>query len=114
MRREKTKSATVSIKFCEFEMPPMQDILILGKYAPIGTEAARRMADVLSPDQYEVIKVEHTKIEAIVVRRKILSIISRNQLTKVVIEEVEDFISDSTVFKANINIEINVKRSIEL
>lgn len=60
-----TKKADIKMRMSEFEMPPMQDALFVGRHAPIGPEAARRMVDVLSPDQYEILEVEHAIIEAI-------------------------------------------------
>jgi hypothetical protein len=46
-----TRKATLSLKISEFEVPPMQDLLIIGKKAPVGTEAVRRMAEALSPER---------------------------------------------------------------
>jgi hypothetical protein len=37
------KKADILIRFSEFEIPPMQDVLIVGRKAPIGPEAARRI-----------------------------------------------------------------------
>lgn len=41
---ETVKRAEINMRLSEFEMPPMQDILIVGKKAPIGPEAARRIS----------------------------------------------------------------------
>ena len=70
-----TLKAEITMRISEFEMPPMQDILIVGKRAPIGPEAARRMVDILSPDQYEIIKVDHPGIEAMVVRKTLFNML---------------------------------------
>ncbi|MBO8129218.1 MAG: hypothetical protein H0Z39_08490 [Peptococcaceae bacterium] len=45
------KKAEIQLSLSEFEIPPMQDVLLVGNEAPIGPEAARRMVDALSPDQ---------------------------------------------------------------
>ena len=68
-KKDGTKKVEINIRFSEFEMPPMQDILLVGKRAPIGPEAARRMVDILSPEQYEIVKIEHEYIEAVVIRK---------------------------------------------
>ncbi|MDK2800635.1 MAG: hypothetical protein PWP27_1649 [Clostridiales bacterium] len=111
---EKSKNADISIRFSEFEIPPMQDVLVVGKNAPIGPEAARRMADILSPDQYDIIKINHDSVEAIIVRKTILNMIPSEKLLPIIIDEVNEFVSINSVYKANIQIVINVKRSIEL
>lgn len=61
---DSTKKAEITMRMSEFEMPPVQDALIVGKRAPIGPEAARRMVDILSPNQYEIVKVDHKCAEA--------------------------------------------------
>lgn len=113
-RIDGTKKAEVNMRFSEFEMPPMQDVLIVGKMAPIGPEAARRMVDILSPDQYEIIKVEHDYVEAIVVRRSLLKMLAREKLISIIMEEGGKIANESMIIKAQVNITLNVSKSIDL
>lgn len=113
-KSEGTKKAEISMRFSEFEMPPMQDILVVGKRAPIGPEAARRMVDILSPDQYEIVKIEHHCVEAVVVRRTILNMLPQDKLIPIIMEEVERIANEDMIIKAQVNITINVSRSIDL
>ncbi|MCR1898609.1 hypothetical protein NSA47_06330 [Irregularibacter muris] len=113
-KTEGTKKAEINMRLSEFEMPPMQDALIVGKKAPIGPEAARRMVDILSPEQYEIIKVQHKYIEAIVVRKALLNMLSKDKLIPIIIEEGEGIANESMVIKAQVNITLNVSKSIEL
>ncbi|MDI3535367.1 MAG: hypothetical protein PWQ82_1732, partial [Thermosediminibacterales bacterium] len=48
---EPLRKADITIKLSEFEIPPMQDIMLVGKKAPIGPEAVRQMVDAVSPEQ---------------------------------------------------------------
>ncbi|MGE5629872.1 MAG: hypothetical protein ACM3TR_02105 [Caulobacteraceae bacterium] len=111
---EGVKRAEINMRFSEFEMPPMQDVLIVGKKAPIGPEAARRMVDVLSPDQYEIVKVQHDCIEAIVIRRSLMNILHEDKLISIIMEEGGKIANESMIIKAQINITLNVSKSIEL
>jgi len=113
-RIEGTKKAEINMRFSEFEMPPMQDVLIVGKMAPIGPEAAKRMVDILSPDQYEIIKVEHNFVEAVVIRRSLLSMLPREKLISIIMEEGEKIANESMIIKAQVNITLNVSKSIDL
>jgi hypothetical protein len=113
-RIEGTKKAEINMRFSEFEMPPMQDVLIVGKRAPIGPEAARRMVDILSPDQYEIVKVEHTYVEAIVVRRSLLNMIPKEKIVSIIMEEGGKIANESMIIKAQIGITLNVSKSIDL
>lgn len=111
---EGTKKAEINMHFSEFEMPPMQDVLIVGKRAPIGPEAARRMVDILSPEQYEIIKIEHECVEAVVIRKSLINILPKDKLISVIMEEGGKIANESMIIKAQINITVHVSKSIDL
>jgi hypothetical protein len=109
-----TKKADIVMRLSEFEMPPMQDALIVGKRAPIGPEAARRMVDILSPEQYEIIKINHPAVEAIVIRKTLLNILEQEKLIEVIMEEGGKIANDNMIIKAQISITVEVSKSVEL
>ncbi len=111
---ESTKKAEITMRLSEFEVPPMQDVLIVGKKAPIGPEAARRMVDILSPEQYEIVEIDHPIIEAIVIRKSLTYMISREKLIALVLEEGGKVANESTIIKAHISILLHVSKSIDL
>lgn len=108
------KKAEVNLRLSEFEMPPMQDVLIVGNRAPIGPEAAKRMVDVLSPDQYKIIPVDHNIVEAIVVRKALLNLLPEEKLLTFILEEGERIANENMIIKAQVNIVLHVSKSIEL
>lgn len=109
-----TRKATLSMKITEFEVPPMKDLLIIGKKAPVGPEAVRRMAEALSPDQFVIIKVEHPKIEAVLIRNTLFEMIDEDQLLKIIVEEVEDLINETMVLRSEFKVAVSVQREVEL
>ena len=111
---ENSRAADISIRLSEFEIPPMQDVLLIGKKAPIGPEAAKRMVDALSPEQYEVIPVDEGPLEALVVRKNLLKLIPQEKLLSILLEEGLKITTESTVIKAQINVVVIVKRQIDL
>jgi len=113
-KRESTRTAEITLRLSEFEFPPMQDVLLIGRKAPIGPESARKMADVLSPDQYEIISLEHHFFEAAIVRKSLLTIIPQEKLLMVVLEECEKISPESLVLKIHVSVVVNVKRVVEL
>ena len=96
------------------EMPPMQDVLIVGKKAPIGPEAARRMADILSPEQYVVEKIDHPIIEALVIKRSLLRVLPKEKLIPVVTEEGGTLADEQALIKVQVSIVLQVSKSLEL
>ena len=111
---EDTKKAEISIHLSEFEMPPMQDVLIVGRKAPIGPEAAKRMVDVLSPDQYEIIHIDHPTIEAIVIRKVLLNMMPEEKLSEIILEEGERIVDASMIIKAQLTITLHISKTIDL
>ncbi|WP_371366487.1 hypothetical protein SRRS_08280 [Sporomusa rhizae] len=111
---ESSKKVELSMRLSEFEIPPMQDVLIIGKKAPIGSEAAKRMVNILSPDQYEIKKLEHPSIEAIVIRKSLLNMLPQDKLISLVLEEGEKIANETMIVKVQLNITIIVSKSIEV
>lgn len=112
--KEYGRKAEISLKFSEFEMPPMQDILIVGKKAPIGPGAVRRMVDAISPEQYEVIPVENEVIEALVIKKSVLKFVPLEKLKELIIDESLKISDEKSVIKAQIDIVVASKKVIDL
>ena len=113
-KNQGTKTAEVSMYFSEFEVPPMQDVLIIGKRSPIGPEAARRMVDMLSPEQYEVIKIEHRFIEAVVIKKSLINLIPKDKLISIILEEGGKIADETMIIKAQVSVTLHVSKSISL
>lgn len=113
-KKVSSRKATLSLKMSEFEVPPMQDLLVIGRKAPIGPEAVRRMAEALSPEQFTIIKIEHSKVEAVLIRNSLLQMLDKEVLISIVLEEAERLISDTMVIRSELKIEVSVKREVEL
>ncbi|WP_127486783.1 hypothetical protein [Paenibacillus ehimensis] len=108
------RKATLSLKISEFEVPPMQDLLIIGKKAPIGPEAVKRMAQALSPEQFTIVKLDHAKIEAVLIRNSILQMLDERLLMQIILEEADRLISDNMVLRSELKISVSVQREVEL
>jgi hypothetical protein len=111
---EPQRKADITIKLSEFEIPPMQDILLVGKRAPIGPEAVRRMVDAVSPEQYEIVRLNHEVFEAVVVKKSLLRLLPKEKLLPVVIDEGNRIASENMVIKAQVNITIQISRTVDL
>lgn len=109
-----TRRAEVFLQLTEFEIPPIQDCLVLGKRAPIGTEAARLMIESVSPNQFQVVRVDHPTIEAVIIRKALLKAISQEKLVGLVLEEAEKILSDFMALKVRIHVTVHAAREVHL
>lgn len=107
-----SKKAVISLKISDFELPPMQDILIVGRKAQIGPEAARRMADALSPDQYTIIPTDHPKVEAVLIRTSLFDMLDRSLLLELVLQEADGMFNDTMVLRSELKVSFSVEREV--
>lgn len=112
--KEGSKKVEINIRLSEFEVPPIQDVLVVGKKAPIGPEAARRMVDVLSPDQYDILKIDHPFIEAIIIRKALCRILSPEKIIKLIVEESEKIMDEDMLIKMQLDISLQISKVIDL
>ncbi|WP_347490297.1 hypothetical protein [Desulfoscipio sp. XC116] len=110
----RNKKANLQIRFSEFDLPPMQDLLLIGKRAPIGPEATRRMINALAPGQYEVILIENSNIEAIAVKTSLFNWIPRDTLIKTILEEGIKLTSAQSLIKAKLEISVSVFKEVDI
>jgi len=108
------KKANLEIRFSEFDLPPMQDLLIIGRRAPIGPEATRRMIDALAPGQYEVILVKSGDVEAIAIKTSLFNWISRDILIKTILEEGIKYTSAQSLIKAKLEISVSIFKEVDI
>ena len=94
---DRTKKVSVQMGISIFKIPPCEDILVIGKKAPIGKNAAMKMLECCAPDQFELIEVENSLIDALVIKKGFTKLIGKNQLTKTIIEEVSSLMEEKSI-----------------
>ncbi|KJS14853.1 MAG: hypothetical protein VR69_15265 [Peptococcaceae bacterium BRH_c4b] len=106
------RKAEMNIRFSEFELPPMQDVLVIGRRAPIGPEAVRRMVDALAPEQYELIIFDDGPVEAVAVRISLFRWISKDLLLDNLLEETLKINIEKTLLKVKLDLTISVCKEV--
>ena len=106
--------ANLHIRFSDFDIPPMQDLLLIGRRAAIGPEAARRMIEALAPGQYEVVLVENSDIEAIVIRTSLYNWMPRDTLVQTILEEGTKFSNSRSLIKAKMEITVSIFKEVDI
>ncbi|MFC0596557.1 hypothetical protein ACFFFP_10345, partial [Thermus composti] len=97
-----------------FEIPLLWDVLLIGRHAPIGPEAARRMAESLAPGQFTLLKVEKGPVEALLVRKNLLQALEPKALEEVLLEELAPLLSEEQVVRAQVEVVLYTGRTIRL
>jgi len=111
---EPGRKALFSMKLSEFEIPPIQDVLLIGRRAPIGPEAVKRMIDLMCPGQYEIHLIEEGPLEAVVIRKSLSKMVSNEKLLEIVLNEANKVASETTLLKAQVDIVLAISLEVEL
>lgn len=96
----------VKMKLRVFMVPPINDALVIGKNAPIGSEAWRRALALLLVLPFESIKIEDDIIEEILVQKRILRKIPQDRLIMLIYNKVKPFMSPEEVIHLDIHAEL--------
>lgn len=72
------------------------------------------MAEALSPEQFTLLKIDHPKIEAVLLRNSLLQMMDEKLLMKIILEESERMISESMVLRSELKIALSVQREVDL
>ena len=111
---EQTKKILVQMEVAIFRIPPCEDVLVIGKKAPIGKNAAMNMLETCTPDQFEMIEVENSNIEAMIAKKGIVKLLGRDRLRQVIIDEVAPLMGESGLLHICLNVKLISTATIEV
>ena len=91
------------VEICIFKIPPCHDIIVIGKKAPIGKHAVEIMLETIAPGMFQAVPIQHSKIEALVVRNSHLNLFGKEQIVDLIISEIESQMDDTAVLNIGLN-----------
>lgn len=105
----------LTLKMCEFSLPPIRDGAVIGRRAAIGPRALFDAVDRMLPGMYELIVVDdHAVIEAIIVRKDRVRLLDRARLLDVFIRHAESLMTDTSIVQVEVDGELSVRMDLEL
>ncbi len=104
------RSLRLHMEIQHFELPPIRDVLLVGKNTPIGPKAIYRALEELTPGIFELIFVEHNHIEALIIRKTHLRKIDKDHLVRLLIQETENILDDTDTLHVKLDLTIETFR----
>jgi len=101
------------MRFTQFELPPVKNALIIGKKSVVGPTAIEHAFEGLMPRAYQMVRVDHPIIEAILMRSADLRRVPVERLTQVLLKHAEKFMNETDTLHVELNIEIAVEEKLE-
>jgi len=100
----------LSVRLREFDLPPVRDGVLVSRRAPIGPRALFEALDRMLPDTYELIPIQgHPTVEAAVVRKSRLRLVSRERLVNLLVRYSEALLNGPTIVQFEIDGEVSVQ-----
>lgn len=100
------RKTQISAQVGEYAIPPLKDMLVLGRQAPIGCIAMRRAVELLVTASYEHIEIEDDVVSDILVRQRLLQRISRDKLIDFVLTHIKPMMGIDEVMHAAIDVKV--------
>ena len=99
---KKPKAAyTISISCEPVNLPPFNDILVLTHQCPQGKMGVTKCLHLLSPDDFEMVLVQHETVEALIVNKKILKKIPSQKIIETLSQTVFPMVSQGEIIKVD-------------
>jgi hypothetical protein len=93
----------------EYVIPPIKDMLVLGKRAPIGCIAMRRALELLVKTPFEHIEIEDDVISDILVRQPLLRRLPREKLERYVLDQVKPLMGPEEVLHVAVDVRVTLE-----
>ena len=91
------------LEICSFKIPPCQDIIAIGKQAPVGKHGVQIMLDAIAPDLFLTIELKHPTIEVLIIRKTLIKLFGKEHLVKLVVKEIECLMDETAVLNIGLN-----------
>ncbi|HOX31761.1 MAG TPA: hypothetical protein PLB91_05485 [Spirochaetales bacterium] len=100
-------SFVVDLDFEAIKLPPVTDILVLGKKVPQGKMGVLHSFQLISPDSFEMIEVEGERnVEAIIISKSLLTKLRKEQVLDILSEYVFPYVARGESIKVNFDVHI--------
>lgn len=102
----------ISARISEYAMPPVNEILVLGRDAPIGCIAMRRALELLVKTPFEHIEFDGDEVIAdILVRESLLRRLPRERLIEFVLNRIKPMMGPDEVMHLDLEVTILLEES---
>lgn len=107
MTVETQSKAYINARVSEYAIPPIRDMLVLGKDSPIGCIAMRRALELLIKTPFEHIELENDDvISDILVRVPILKRVPKEQLINYVLTHIKPLLGQEEVLHVEVDVSV--------
>ena len=100
---------TLKARVREFGVPPIHDVLVLGKQSPIGCAAIRKAIEFLVASPFDHLEFQDDVISDIIVRRAIMRRIPEDKLIAFVLTQIKPLMTADEILHIDLEVEVAIE-----
>lgn len=99
----------VTARISEYAIPPVDDVLVLGKDSMVGCIAMRRALELLAVTPYEHIEIENDEIISdILVRKQLLRRMPKEDLVEFILSQIKPLLGAEEILQIHLDVEVHL------
>ncbi len=102
------QSFNISLEFKDITLPPFRDILILAKKCPHGIKGITRCFHLIAQDEFELIEIDNSTIEAFLVNKRILKKVPISVVIDILTKKVFPHVNIGDMVKVDLDVTVKV------
>ena len=101
------RKAHINARISEYAIPPIKDMLVLGKDAAVGCIAMRRALELLIKSPFEHIELDNDDtISDILVRQALLRRVPKDELIAFVLTQVKPLLGSEEILQVDVTVDV--------
>jgi hypothetical protein len=101
---------TISAEVMEYAIPPIRDMLVLGRNATVGCIALRRALELLIKSPYEHIEIAGDDVLSdILVRSALLRRVPREELIRFVLKDIRPMMGSDEILHVTLEVKVLIQ-----
>lgn len=100
---------TIKARVREFGVPPIHDVLVLGKQSTIGCAAIRKAIEYLVASPFEHLEFEDDVISDIIVRSAITRRVPKEKLIAFVVSQIKPLMAPNEILHLDLEVEVGIE-----
>ncbi len=108
--QEPNSHLSVNLEFYPITLPPVRDILVLGKKYPHGKVGIIESFRFIAPDEFEMFDVPDSEVaaEAVLINKKILQRMTSDEVIDILRQYVFPYITHGEAINVDFNLKVKV------
>ncbi|MFQ5698677.1 MAG: hypothetical protein ACE5IL_10390 [Myxococcota bacterium] len=104
-----TTRQSLRVRVTEYGVPPIHDVLVLGRGAPIGCAAIRKAVDLLVAHDFDHFEIDDPVVSDVITRSALLRRIPRQKLVDFILRRIKPLMDQTEIMHLDVEVEVSLE-----